>query len=163
MKLPSPRPWLALLPFFLTVAFCYATSEFYPFSKFPMYSKFEEKTYYVYLIDGDGKAVPTLDFKIFASELKKQYGDRLDDLKKKQKGSHYDWTVAQKAPAALGTLQYLRDERAPKAFADGKHDALTLVDARIFWKDGQLIKMEEPIASLKKEGPLPTPTPQAQP
>lgn len=169
MKLPSPRPWLALLPFFATVAFSYGTGEFYPFSQFPMYSKFEDRTYYVYLVDGEGKEVPSLDFKIFASELKKQYGDHLGDLKKTHKGSHFDWSPEQKAPAARATLDYLREKRAPKAFAEGKHDALTLVDARIFWKDGEIITEVAPIASLK-EGPLPTPDrtevfgePEAQP
>lgn len=148
MKFPSSGPWLALLPFFTVIAFCYATGEFYPFSKFPMYSKFEEKTYIVYLTDRTGKPVPTLDFGIFASDLKKHYGDGLDELKKDLKGSHYTWTAEQKAPAAREALRFLRDERAPQAFTDGRNAHLTLMDVRIYWKDGHLAKVEEPVASL---------------
>jgi len=141
---------LALTPMFVAMAVCYAVGEFYPFSSFPMYSKFDDRTYLVILRDADGNDLPTRPtVKMVSSQLKKRYGDELEDLKKKYKGSHFDWTVDQKREAGEATLDYLRNTFAPRAFARGKLDGLRFVDVRITLEDGQLVRREEEVAQFK--------------
>ncbi len=45
--------------------------ENYPFSNFPMYSSFSNRTYYLYLTDANGAALKTRDFGLSSSALKK--------------------------------------------------------------------------------------------
>lgn len=142
---------VALAPMFVAMAVCYAVGEFYPFSSFPMYSKFDDRTYLMILRDAEGNDLPTArSLKgMVSSELKKQYGDDLEDLKKKYKGSHFDWTVEQKREAGEATLDYLKTTRAPKAFVRGKLDGVRLIDVRISLENGKLLKSEEEVAQLK--------------
>lgn len=155
-RLPAWGRNLAVLtPMFLAMAVCWVagreddSAEFYPLSSFPMYSKFEERTYLTYLKSAAGEPLPTVPtVSMVSSQLKKRYGDALEDLKKQHKGSHFDWTVEQKRPAGLATLEYLRDTHAPKAFAGGGLKGLKLVDVRIFLKDGKLVREEQEIAQL---------------
>ncbi len=134
---------------FLAMAACYIAGEFYPLSSFPMYSKFDERTYLVYLKSADGEPLGTVPaVGMVASELKKAYGDELEALKKDHKGSHFDWSVEIKRKAGEATLRYLRDTRSPEFFRDGKLDGVRLVDLRIFLTDGVLTTREEEIARL---------------
>ncbi|MCB1078084.1 MAG: hypothetical protein KDM64_09690 [Verrucomicrobiae bacterium] len=149
------RSLLALAPMFLAMGICWVadrrgdSAEFYPLSSFPMYSKFDARTYVAYLKSADGQPLPTVPtVSMVSSQLKKRYGDALDDLKKDYKGSHFDWTVEQKKAAGLATLVYLRDTHAPGAFANGKLKGVKLVDVRIYLKDGKLIREEQEIAQL---------------
>lgn len=134
---------------FIAMAACYAAGEFYPLSSFPMYSKFDDRTYLVYLKSAGGETlgtVPTVN--MVASQLKKQYGDDLEDLKKQFKGSHFDWSVDQKRIAGEATLVYLRDVFAPQAFAGGQLDGLRLVDVRVFREGNRIVTREEEVAQL---------------
>jgi len=124
-------------------------AEFYPLSSFPMYSKFDDKTYLTYLKASDGTPLGTVPaVNMVASQLKKRYGDELDDLKKQHKGSHFDWSVEQKGPAGLATLQYLRDTHSPGSFAEGKLKGVRLIDVRLFLKDGRITREEQEVAQL---------------
>lgn len=155
-KFRSCGPTLAsLAPLFVAMALCWVvgrekdSAEFYPLSSFPMYSQFEERTYLAYLKSADGRPLPTVPtVDMVSSQLKKRYGDGLDDLKKQHKGSHFDWTVDQKRAAGVATLEYLRDTHAPQAFAGGKLKGLRLVDVRIYLKDGRIVREEQEIAQL---------------
>lgn len=149
------RSLAVLAPMFIAMAVCWVagrekdSAEFYPLSSFPMYSKFEERTYLTYLKSASGETLATVPtVSMVSSQLKKRYGDGLEDLKKEHKGSHFDWTVEQKRPAGLATLEYLRDTHAPKAFADGKLKGVRLIDVRIYLKDGKLVRDEQEIAQL---------------
>lgn len=145
--------WLTLTPLVVAVAACYWLQDFYPLSHFPMYSKFDDRTYYVYLRGKDGEplaAVP--NFNIYTSDLKKHYGRDLKDLKKKYKGSHFDWTEAQKWEAGMATLAYLKNDRSPAAFKDDSMQGLILVDVRIRrGEDGRIEKREDVVGRIGPE------------
>jgi hypothetical protein len=134
----------------IAMGLCWVAGEFYPLSSFPMYSKFDDRTYLVYLKSAAGEPLPTVaTVSMVTSQLKKRYGAELDELKEKYKGSHYDWTVEQKREAGENTLAYLRDTFAPQAFADGKLDGVRLVDVRIRRTAAGLEKTEQEVATLK--------------
>jgi len=134
----------------MAVVLCYWFQDFYPFSHFPMYSKFDARTYYVYLRGKDGEAIATVSsFHIYTSDLKKHYGRDLNALKKDLKGSHFEWTEAQKWKAGMATLDYLKKERSPEAFKDGAMLGLTLIDVRIQrGEDGKLEKREDVVGRI---------------
>ena len=50
---------------------CLALRENYPFSNFPMYSSFNNRTYYLYLTDARGNPIKTRQFGLSSSGLKK--------------------------------------------------------------------------------------------
>ncbi|MCB1236301.1 MAG: hypothetical protein KDM91_14635 [Verrucomicrobiae bacterium] len=140
---------IALLPMFMAMALCWVAGEFYPLSSFPMYSKFDPRTYVAYLESPEGKPLPTVDtVNMFSSELKKIYGDGLAELKSKQKGSHFDWTPEQRREAGEYALRYLKETHSPKSFDGGGLKGLKLVDIRIFLKDGKITHEETEIATL---------------
>ena len=144
------RSLIVLTPMVLAMAACYLAKEFYPLSSFPMYSKFDDRTYLAYVKSAEGNPLATVPtFHLVASaELKKAYGNELEKLKKQYKGSHFDWSVEQKRAAGEATLAYLRDTRSPEAFKDDKLAGLQLVDLRIFLVNGKLTTSEEVVAQL---------------
>ena len=90
--------------------------EFYPFSNFPMYSRFEPETYYVYVTDLQDHPVavgPT--FGIAISNVKKAYDRKLTNLKASVGGGKRkaDLPPEIKEVAARDVLQWLADN-APK-------------------------------------------------
>ena len=114
------RTLLALIPLFAAMAICFAAGEFYPFSSFPMYSKFDDRTYLVFLKNAEGDPLPTVPaMGMPASAMKKRYGAELKELKKKYKGSHFDWSTEQKTEAGEATLAYLKSTFNPGAFGGG--------------------------------------------
>lgn len=150
--LPRLRAAGVLGPMFAAIAACWVAEEFYPLSSFPMYSKFDDRTYLVYLKDAGGEPLPTVGaVNMVSSQLKKRYGDELEALKRDHKGSHFDWTAEQKRPAGEATLRYLRDIHTPRAFADGRLDGLRLVDVRVYLEDNKPVTAEEEIAVLPAE------------
>ncbi len=58
--------WLLVM-----TALCLVLRENYPFSNFPMYSSFNNHTYYLYLTDAQGEALQTRRFGLSSSALKK--------------------------------------------------------------------------------------------
>ncbi|MEO8440004.1 MAG: hypothetical protein ABI540_07250 [Spartobacteria bacterium] len=52
-------------------ALCLILRENYPFSNFPMYSSFNNRTYFLYLTDAEGEAIQTRQFGLSSSGLKK--------------------------------------------------------------------------------------------
>ena len=144
------RQLLLLTPMVAAVVLCYWIQDFYPLSHFPMYSKFDERTYYVYLQGADGEAIAAVpEFNIYTSDLKKHYGRDLNKLKKNIKGSHFDWGQEQKWVAGMATLDYLKNERSQAAFKEGRMDGLMLIDVRIQrGDDGKLEKIESVVGRV---------------
>ncbi len=135
---------LSFLPFFVIIAICYFTEEFYPLSSFPMYSKFDDRTYITYLRDAEGNELPTVaTVNMYASQLKKRYGDELADLKKDHKGSHFDWDTSIKSKAGEDTLEWLKTEHKA-VLADG----IEIVDLRIFLRDGKIVREESVVGKV---------------
>lgn len=140
------KRWLLLLPMCVVTAVAYATGEWYPLSSFPMYSKFDERTYYVYLANRDGEPVPTVRYQIVASELKKQYGIELKKLEEKHGGSSYDFDAQKLRAAGATTMKWLRTSWVPDRAADqmdgARESGLKLVEVRVFLEDGEFRKRE---------------------
>ena len=76
-----PLRFVAGLPFaplLLLTAACLLIEEQYPFSHFPMYSRFSAGTYYVYLGDGAGRPLPSYTtVGVSTATLKKMYDKEL--------------------------------------------------------------------------------------
>lgn len=119
----------------ITVA-CLLIGEAYPFSNFPMFGNFSGKTWYVYLADETGKAIPALDFGVPTNGLKKAYDANLRRIKgtlpKKQKLS-----LEQERLAAEETLRYLIAQRKDRP---SQLAALRLVRVDLRMQDGKMIE-----------------------
>ena len=135
--------------------------EFYPFSNFPMYSRFESHTYYVYLRDLSGNVVPVSStFGTAISNMKKVYDGNLNTLKKAMgKGAKKsDLEAADLQIATEKTLKWLVSI-APKA-AQPRIAALTGLELHrvdIEFIDSKIVKKDSVVGSLKL--PIPTPAP----
>ncbi|MDB6075362.1 MAG: hypothetical protein JWO89_3002, partial [Verrucomicrobiaceae bacterium] len=84
--------------------------EFYPFSNFPMYSRFEPQTYYVYVRDLKGGPVSVAAlFGTSITNVKKVYDNKLTGLKKKSGPGikKADLSNEDRSQAASETLQCL--------------------------------------------------------
>ena len=130
----------------VVIAVAYVTGEWYPLSSFPMYSKFDERTYYVYLADEAGDPVPTVRYQIVASELKKHYRRELNKLEDQHGGSSYDFDEAKLSGAGAATMKWLRTEwvpeRAPDQIDGARKSGLRLIEVRVFLQDGKFLKRE---------------------
>lgn len=76
------------------VIWCSVVQENYPFSHFPMYSKFLPSTYYVYLADKNGDSIPMLSLTgMLTSLLKKihKHEERLHKKKIDKRISDFTW------------------------------------------------------------------------
>jgi hypothetical protein len=117
--------------------------EFYPFSNFPMYSRFEPETYYVYVTNGKGDIVPVAAmFGRSISDVKKTYDRKLSNLKKSISGVRKSaMPPEKKAEAALETLQWLREITPPKNQAKLQAlGELKLHEVQIKFRDSKINK-----------------------
>jgi hypothetical protein len=86
---------------------CLALRENYPFSNFPMYSSFNNRTYYLYLTDAQGKPIKTRQFGLSSSGLKKIFDRyRRQELARFQKSGSERVRLAEESAARL-LLNYL--------------------------------------------------------
>lgn len=120
----------------MMTAACLLVGEVYPFSNFPMFGNFSGKTWYVYLADESGKAIPAVDFGVPTNGIKKAYDANLDRIKaglpKKKKLS-----AEQERVAGEETLRYLiaGAKNRPANMA-----ALRLVRVDVRMRDGKMVK-----------------------
>ena len=150
------KRWLLLLPMSVVIAVAYVTGEWYPLSSFPMYSKFDERTYYVFLADEAGEPVPTVRYQIVASELKKHYRRELNKLEDQHGGSSYDFDEKKLRRAGSTTMQWLRTEwvpeRAPDQIDGARKSGLKLIEVRVFLQDGKFLKRETVVGHWNDKG-----------
>jgi hypothetical protein len=146
LLLSKMKRWLLLIPMCAVIAAGYYSGEWYPLSSFPMYSKFDDRTYYVYLADREGEPVPTVRYQIVASELKKHYRRELNAIEEQRGGSSYDFDAATLGQAGARTMQWLRSEwvpeRAPDQVDGARKSGLQLVEVRVYLEDGEFRKRE---------------------
>jgi len=149
------KRWLFLIPFCVIVAISYVSGEWYPLSSFPMYSKFDDRTYYVYLADRNGEPVPTVRYQIVASELKKHYRRELNLLEDRYGGSSYGFDQPKLRQAGAETMKWLRTEwvpeRAPDQMEGAEQSGLQLFEVRVFLEDGKFQKRETAVGSWNSE------------
>lgn len=152
---PFRAHWaLVLLMAFLIPALTARTEkpgEFYPFSNFPMYSRFEPQTYYVYVTDlRDQPVAVGPAFGIAISNVKKAYDRKLDALKKASgvKGmKKADLPAGKKREAGGEVLRWLRDNAPDKATVDAV-GGLRLHQVNVTWREGRVRKEQSLVGEI---------------
>ena len=129
--------------------------EWYPFSNFPMYSKFSESAYLVYITDLEDRPVaiyPT--FGTWPTAIKKSYDARLKDLAKGQKHGVKDLSDEQSRPAAVGVLQQIcQESKYPDEVK--RHSGYRLVVEDIWVQDGHIEQKPRTMGELRLGGAQP--------
>jgi hypothetical protein len=141
----------ALSPFFLTTALCLVlgdkdippAGESFPFSNFPMYSRFSDQTYYVYVADGNGSPIPveTVTYHRTA-KIKKIYHTELTEIGQALDKRLRELTPVERQPAGRHTLEWLvksTGETKPQLLAYG---ALQLYQVDVVSEDGHATERE---------------------
>jgi len=154
MKTPSIEALRGLLarwrcgPLLVLTAACLLVGEQYPLSDFPMYSSFGPTTYYLYLVDGSGRAVASIDTvgmstptlkKVFSSEMRKER-ERLGRSKK--------LSAEEKRVVGERFLAQLRSSRAARA-RGVVPEILRLCEVNIEQADGRFSKEMTVIAEAR--------------
>ena len=114
-----------LAPISVAIGFtvvCLVVKENYPFSHYPMYSNFDDQTYYVWLADGEGNPIASEKLTYHRlGKIKKMYNDDLQEVRtavgKKvgKKPRKRDLTLEQRRGPADATLQCIYDNSRPAA------------------------------------------------
>lgn len=101
----------------VVVLLCLVLQENYPFSHFPMYSSFANRTYLIYLADAQGRPIATTRFGLSSSALKKIFDRYRRVALKKFEGSGKERVSLAEKAAAESVLRYLEGltERHPMA------------------------------------------------
>ena len=125
--------------------------EFYPFSNFPMYSRFSPDTYYVYVTDlNDDPIAVGGTFGTAISNVKKAYDRKLTNLKKESgaKGKKADLPLEVKRVAADEVLHWLV-ENATNKEALKTRSGLRLHEVNVKYRDGQVAKAGKQVGEIQ--------------
>lgn len=125
--------------------------EFYPFSNFPMYSRFAPDTYYVYVTDLNDEPVPIgRTFNIASSDVKKAYDRRLDAIKKStgQKARRKEMPLELRARAAEDVLRWLTDN-SQQPDAVRAIGGVRLYQADVLYQDGRVTQKRERVGEIR--------------
>ena len=115
----------------------------FPFSNFPMYGDFPDRTHYVYLADGTGAPLPLHDlFGYRTTFLKRIYSSKVRRQveKMEQAGEKPEWhllTAEQLRPMGDETLRWLVSNKRKKAPSPAE---LQLIHVDVELRDGKLVK-----------------------
>jgi hypothetical protein len=124
--------------------------EFYPFSNFPMYSRFLPRTYYVMVTDLTDAPVATVPLSgQVSSNIKKAYDRNLDELKKASSGKYKkaDLPVEERQKAGAKVLTWLMELSDPaKLKAMG---GLRLKQVDLFIEDGKIAQRTIDVGEVK--------------
>jgi len=124
--------------------------EFYPFSNFPMYSRFLPRTYYVMVTDLTDAPVATVPLSgQVSSNIKKAYDRNLDELKKASAGKYKkaDLPVEERQKAGAKVLTWLMELSDPaKLKAMG---GLRLKQVDLFIEDGKIAQRTIDVGEVK--------------
>lgn len=128
--------------------------EFYPFSNFPMYSRFAPDTYYVFVSDLNDEPIAVGNtFGTAISNVKKAYDRKLTNFKKEAggKGKKADLPAATKRIAADEVLRWLTDN-APDREVVRAHSGLRLHQVDVIFKDGRVSKSSRQVGEIHFTG-----------
>lgn len=124
--------------------------EFYPFSNFPMYSRFAPDTYYVFITDlNDNPVAVGTTFNIAISDVKKTYDRKLEALKKSSgsKSRRKELPPELKSRAAVEVLQWLT-ENAQQPAPIKALGGIRLHQTDILYEGGRLVKRTGRVGEL---------------
>ena len=101
---------------------CLAVKENFPFSHYPMYSNFDDQTYYVWLADSNGEPIPVQKVTYMRlGKIKKIYNTGLQKVRensrnaKGKKPRKRDLTLTQRRPPGDETLRWIYANSRPYA------------------------------------------------
>ncbi|MGI9241853.1 MAG: hypothetical protein ACR2RV_13705, partial [Verrucomicrobiales bacterium] len=121
-----------LWPFVFILAVCgssFLIGEQFPVTRFPMYDKFPDHTYFLYVGDSEGNPVPIKELTgINTSKLKKPYDKELNRTRKRLKKRKLELTAGERRSAGEDTLRKLYND-APAA---GKQRMAQLAPLQLF-------------------------------
>ena len=144
-----------LVTFFLVLVACWIIRDNYPFSHFPMYDKFPDHTYYIFVKNGDDEPIAfqkTTGTR--TAGFKKPYDKELNAIRKELGKRKRELTAAEREPAGLRALQRLYDNANDAVKRRLEEIApLRLYHADINMTDDGKIDEREPV--LVAELPLP--------
>lgn len=143
-----------LWPFTLILAVCgssFLIGEQFPVTRFPMYDKFPDHTFYVYVGGRDGEPIPVHEITgINTSKLKKPYDKEIDRVRKRLKKRKLELTAEERRSAGERTLRKLYGDAPPAG--QGRLDELAplqLFHVWIFSEGGRSVERPaEAIASF---------------
>ena len=144
-------------PFVLMLAVCgssFLIGEQYPVTRFPMYDKFPDHTFYVYVGDKDGNPIPVHRLTgINTSKLKKPYDKEINQRRKQLKKRKLELTAEERRPAGETALRKLYNDAPAGGKAElDQHAPIQLFHVWIFSEDGKSVeKPAERIASYMPE------------
>jgi len=108
----------------LIALLCLLLKENFPFTHYPMYSNFEDQTYYVWLSDGEGEPIPIQNTTgLRLGRIKKIYNTGLLEARELagakfgKKPRKRDLSPAQRRAPAEETLRWIYDSANPRAKA----------------------------------------------
>jgi hypothetical protein len=149
--------WLRRIPLKLTwalVALSLALGEWYPFSKFPMYSYLPAHESYFYVTDGADRAIPTtIQFGFSVGFIKKAHRSNLNRLR----ASGTSGADGGKEPAATSAeelagveiLEYLVAQRTPRTTDPTPIVELRLYRVSIEMRDGSITRERALVARVR--------------
>lgn len=134
--------WFALRykPLLLLTLLCLCLGEQFPFSDFPMYSSFTNKTFYVYLADGAGQPLPaSASTGLRTSQLKKIYQRELRKEEPPPGRPRPALTLEQKRSAGNRVLASLKQSQWVRKRSK-LPSALRFYEVNISFRDGRFEK-----------------------
>lgn len=156
-SLPALLRRLPIKTFIVVLAACWFAKDNYPLSHFPMYDKFPDHTFYIFLKDGNDDPIPLQEITgTRTASFKKPYDRELNAIRKKLKKRKRELSIAERQPAALRSLETLyRNATPPVKKRLEKLSPLRLYHADIYMTaEGIDERPPELIAELELKKPL---------
>lgn len=123
------------------VLFSLIVKDNYPFSDFPMYKGFEERTFYYY-VASDGEPIPAKPlFKVSVPTIKKMHGSHMEALADERGEGTRPYQLGPEAEIEAGRrlldqLRAMIPEKRRRKFSDTLAKPLTLVRVDIRFEQG---------------------------
>ncbi len=136
-------------PLLLLTFLCLCIRDQFPFSNFPMYSSFTNKTFYVYLADGTGQPVATpASTGLRTSQLKKIYQSELHEEEQPPGRAQSRLTIEEKRAAGERVLATLKGSQWVRERSK-LPPVVRLYEVNISFREGRFEKQSLLVAELQ--------------
>ncbi len=137
-------------PMLIFTTACLLIGEQYPFSNFPMYSSFGSSTYYLYLADGMGAPVASLEtIGMSTPTLKKVFSTEMRKERERLQIRAGELTPEQKQLVGERLLARLKNSPAARQRGGPKPEILRLYEVNISVRGGRFEKQTELVAESR--------------
>lgn len=123
VNLSNWRSWLGKIPapaMLIVTVLCLGLQENFPFSHFPMYSRMDDNTNYIYISDNQDRPLPIATLTSHRTgKLKKIYQSHLNDERDaiRKRGGKFtgfsEMTLEERRPAGERTLAWIYENTGP--------------------------------------------------